>query len=138
MNAIPNKLTISGNTANGVFSKNINITTSNNTTGIDVLWARRKIEQMMHEYRAQNRRIDRDKVQANITNIALEHHLVSKFTSLVAVDVSPTKPAEQVGITKVVANKVKAAKTATSSQFWMLLGLVLIVFSVLARRKVRL
>lgn len=138
MNAIPNKLTISGNTANGVFSKNIKITTSNNTTGIDVLWARRKIEQMMHEYRAQNRRIDRDKVQANITNIALEHHLVSKFTSLVAVDVSPTKPAEQVGITKVVANKVKAAKTATNSQFWMLLGLVLIVFSVLARRKVRL
>ena len=138
MNAIPNKLTISGNTANGVFSKNINITTSNDTTGIDVLWARRKIEQMMHEYRAQNRRIDRDKVQADITNIALEHHLVSKFTSLVAVDVSPTKPAEQVGITKVVANKVKAAKTATSSQFWMLLGLVLIAFSVLARRKVRL
>ena len=138
MNAIPNKLTISGNTANGVFSKNINITTSNDTTGIDVLWARRKIEQMMHEYRAQNRRIDRDKVQADITNIALEHHLVSKFTSLVAVDVSPTKPAEQVGITKVVANKVKAAKTATNSQFWMLLGLVLIVFSVLARRKVRL
>jgi Ca-activated chloride channel family protein len=77
-------------------------------------------------------------VQADITNIALEHHLVTKFTSLVAVDVSPTKPAEQVGITKVVANKVKAAKTATSSQFWMLLGLVFIVFSVLARRKVRL
>ena len=138
MNAIPNKLTISGNTANGIFSKNINITTSNNTTGIDVLWAKRKIEQMMLEYRAQNRRIDRDKVQADITNIALEHHLVSKFTSLVAVDVSPTKPAEQVGITKVVANKVKAAKTATNSQFWMLLGLVLIAFSVLARRKVRL
>ena len=137
MKAIPNKLTISGNTANGVFSKNINITAGNDTTGIDVLWAKRKIELMMHQYRSQTRRIDRDKVQTDITNIALDHHLVSKFTSLVAVDVSPTKPGEQVSITKAIANKVKAAKTATNSQFWMLLGLVLLVFSVFTNRKVR-
>ncbi|HIC39957.1 MAG TPA: marine proteobacterial sortase target protein [Piscirickettsiaceae bacterium] len=135
LNAIPNKLSISGNTANGVFTKDIHITASNNTTGIDVLWARRKIDQLMNQYRAQYRRVDRDRVQADITNIALDHHLVSKFTSLVAVDITPTKPDSQTNITKTVANKVKAAKTATNSQLWMMFGLVIILLSVVTRRR---
>jgi Ca-activated chloride channel family protein len=135
LNAIPSKLSISGNTANGVFTKDIHITASNNTTGIDVLWARRKIDQLMNQYRAQYRRVDRDRVQADITNIALDHHLVSKFTSLVAVDVTPAKPGSQTSITKAVANKVKAAKTATNSQLWMMLGLVIILLSVVTRRR---
>jgi len=135
LNAIPSKLSISGDTANGIFTKDIDISANNNTTGIDVLWARRKIEQMMHQYRAQNRRIDRDKVQADITNIALEHHLVSKFTSLVAVDITPSKPSNQATTTQVVANKVKAAKTATNAQLWMMLGLALILLSVVTRSR---
>lgn len=135
LNAIPSKLSISGDTASGVFTKDINITASNNTTGIDILWARRKIDQMMHQYRAQYRRIDRDKIQVNITNIALDHHLVSKFTSLVAVDITSTKPNGQATVTQAVANKVKAAKTATNSQFWMMLGLLLILLAVATRRR---
>jgi Ca-activated chloride channel family protein len=89
----------------------------------------------MNQYRAQYRRVDRDRVQADITNIALDHHLVSKFTSLVAVDITPTKPGSQTSITKTVANKVKAAKTATNSQLWMTLGLVIILLSVVTRRR---
>ena len=137
LNAMPNKLSISGDTANGVFTKDINITAKNSTTGIDVLWARRKIEQMMYEYRAQNRRVDRDKVQADITNLALDHHLVSKFTSLVAVDITPTKPTTEIASTQVIANKVKAAKTATNAQLWMMLGVLLMLVSlVISRRRV--
>ncbi|WPE17158.1 marine proteobacterial sortase target protein [Candidatus Thioglobus autotrophicus] len=135
LNAIPSNLSISGDSVNGVFTKDINITPGNSTTGIDVLWARRKIDQMMHEYRAQYRRIERDKVQADITNIALEHHLVSKFTSLVAVDITPSKPNGNIISTQVVTNKVKAAKTATNAQLWMMLGLTLILLSVFTRRK---
>ena len=135
LNAMPNKLSISGNTANGVFTKDINITANNNTIGIDALWAKRKIEQMMREYRAQNRRVDRDKVQADITNLALDHHLVSKFTSLVAVDISPTKPATEIASTQVIANKVKAAKTATNAQLWMILGVLLMLVSLVISRR---
>ena len=135
LNAMPNKLSISGNTANGVFTKDINITAKNGTTGIDVLWARRKIDQMMHQYRAQNRRVDRDKVQADITNLALDHHLVSKFTSLVAVDITPTKPTTEIASTQVIANKVKAAKTATNAQLWMMLGVLLMLVSLVISRR---
>ena len=100
-----------------------------------MLWARRKIDQLMNQYRAQYRRVDRDRVQADITNIALDHHLVSKFTSLVAVDITPAKPGSQTNITKTVANKVKAAKTATNSQLWMMFGLVILLLSVVTRRR---
>ena len=135
LNAIPNKLTISGNTADGVFTKEVMINASNNTNGIDVLWARRKINQMMGEYQSQYRRIDRDKIQADITNIALDHHLVSKFTSLVAVDITPSKPSNKILVTKSVAKKVKAAKTATNATLWMLLGLIAMLFAFFARKR---
>jgi len=135
LNAIPNNLTVSGNTANGVFSKNITISADNSTTGIDTLWARRKIDQLMNKYHAQYRRIERDQVQVDITNLALEHHLVSKFTSLVAVEITPSKTTDQALVTKAVTTKVKAAKTATNSQLWMLSGLALVLLSVFIRRK---
>jgi Ca-activated chloride channel family protein len=35
---------------------------------------------------------DRDAVRAKVLQVALAHHLVSDFTSLVAVDVTPTAP----------------------------------------------
>ena len=135
LNAVPNKLTISGNASNSIFTKDISINANNNTIGIDVLWARRKIEQMMNEYQSQYRRIDRDQVQADITNLALEHHLVSKFTSLVAVDITPSKPGDKALVTKPVAKKIKAAKTATNSSFWMLIGLIMILFALLMRKR---
>ena len=135
LNAIPNKLSIRGNTANGIFTKDITINASNNTNGIDVLWAKRKIDQMMGEYQSQYRRIDRDKVQADITSLALDYHLISKFTSLVAVDVTLSKPANKALTTQIVTKKVKAAKTATNSTLWMLLGLIVMLFAVFTRKR---
>ena len=130
LNAIPNNLSIAGSMANGIFNKEIGITESNNTKGISTLWAQRKIDSLMDKYISQYRRIDRDQVQEEITNLALSHHLVSKFTSLVAVEKTPSKPNSKSTITKALANKVKAANTATNSYFWMLLG-VLILLSVI-------
>lgn len=57
--------------------------------GIGALWARAKIdalEDRLHEGRAE------EGVRTAIVEVALAHHLVSKYTSLVAVDVTPTLP----------------------------------------------
>jgi len=57
--------------------------------GMGVLWARRKIESLLdsvHEGR------DADAVKAEVVALGLEHHLVTKHTSLVAVDVTPVRP----------------------------------------------
>jgi Ca-activated chloride channel family protein len=135
LNAIPNKLTISGNTANGIFSKSISINASNSTNGIDVLWARRKIDKMMDQYQAQYAKIDRDLIQADITSLALDHHLVSKFTSLIAVDVTPSKPGDKPLIIQAIAKKVKAAKTATNSTLWLLIGLIMMLLAIFTRKR---
>jgi Ca-activated chloride channel family protein len=57
--------------------------------GMSVLWARRKIASLLdslHEGAAA------DEVKAQVVALGLEHHLVTKHTSLVAVDVTPVRP----------------------------------------------
>jgi Ca-activated chloride channel family protein len=55
--------------------------------GIAVLFARRKIDALLAD-RAQ----DPAAARAAVVAVALEHHLVSPFTSLVAVDATPARP----------------------------------------------
>ncbi|HEX4984795.1 MAG TPA: marine proteobacterial sortase target protein [Burkholderiales bacterium] len=58
--------------------------------GMGVIWARRKIESLTDSLLEG---ADRDKVREDVVDIALRHHLVTRYTSLVAVDVTPARPA---------------------------------------------
>ena len=58
--------------------------------GISKLWARRKIADAEVQLRLGT--FDRDKADARILKLALEHGLVSRLTSLVAVDDAPSRP----------------------------------------------
>jgi Ca-activated chloride channel family protein len=61
--------------------------------GMGVLWARRKIASLLdslHEGAAA------DEVKAQVVALGLDHHLVTKHTSLVAVDVTPVRPRDAV------------------------------------------
>lgn len=60
-------------------------------SGIARLWARRKVKALMT---AMNRGADRQRTTEAITTLGLRHHLVTRFTSLVAVDVTPTAPVD--------------------------------------------
>lgn len=131
LNAIPNSLTVSGKSNQEIFSQNIQLNNINNAKGLDVLWARRRIEKLMDEYRSQYRKVDQKPIEQAITQIALDHHLVSNFTSLVAVDITSTKPANKSTKTQAVANQVKAAKTATNADFWMLLGALILLSAIM-------
>jgi Ca-activated chloride channel family protein len=58
--------------------------------GVGALWARSKIGALsdrLHEG------ADRETIKRQVVEIALAHHLVSAYTSLVAVDVTPSRPA---------------------------------------------
>ncbi len=59
--------------------------------GIDKLWARRKIAAVMRSLAAG---AEGDEVRQRVAELGLHHHLVTRYTSLVAVDVTPTAPAE--------------------------------------------
>jgi Ca-activated chloride channel family protein len=58
-------------------------------SGIHKLWARRKIAHWMAQGTAG---LPAERVREEVLSVALEHELVSKFTSLVAVDVTPRRP----------------------------------------------
>jgi Ca-activated chloride channel family protein len=58
-------------------------------TGIDKLWARKKIAALVDGL---VEGADPDRVRREVTELGIRHHLVSKYTSLVAVDVTPTAP----------------------------------------------
>ncbi|HYT97326.1 MAG TPA: marine proteobacterial sortase target protein, partial [Casimicrobiaceae bacterium] len=64
--------------------------TGTNEPGIAVLWARDKIEALMD---AKRNGAPADEIKRDVIGVALAHHLVSSYTSLVAVDVTPTAPA---------------------------------------------
>jgi Ca-activated chloride channel family protein len=80
----------------------MDIANAANGNGISKLWARRKIDDF--EARAYERQ-DPAALDKDIETVALAHHLVSRVTSLVAVDVTPSRPVDQpLGSTKLPLN----------------------------------
>jgi Ca-activated chloride channel family protein len=73
----------------------------NETTnaGIGKLWAKSKIESLMDSISRTN---PETKIKAEVTKIALSHNLVSKYTSLVAVDEESSRPKDENLIQKAV------------------------------------
>ena len=108
VNVLPDNLIVSGNGINGVFSKNITINSSNNSKGLDVLWGRRKIDRLKDIYSNQFKEKSRELVKQDIVTLALQHHLVSDFTSLVAVDITPTRPESEQLNSQSIVKKRKA------------------------------
>ena len=70
--------------------------------GVGALWARGKIESLMDQL---HEGATEDDVRDQVLEVALEHQLVSKYTSLVAVDVTPSRPdGEAMGTAPVPVN----------------------------------
>ncbi len=72
------------------------------SNAIDKLWARRKIRQLESDRLLSNQYEIIDKA---IERLGLDHHLVTRLTSLVAVDVTPSRPtSEELNSKKVPLN----------------------------------
>jgi Ca-activated chloride channel family protein len=99
-----------------------------NAAGVGALWARAKIASLMDTL-AQG--ADAAQVRPAVIRVALEHHLVSAYTSLVAVDVTPTGPEGHVKTAMVKANLpqgwaagTQIPQTDTPATLQLLLGLL--------------
>ncbi|MCV9961272.1 marine proteobacterial sortase target protein [Pararhizobium sp. BT-229] len=92
------KLQIIGKTGNQPWRVEMDVAKASEGKGIAKLWARRKIDDLEAS-------ADRAALDKQIETVALAHHLVSRVTSLVAVDVTPSRPAgEPVASTDVPLN----------------------------------
>ncbi|MBW9062675.1 marine proteobacterial sortase target protein [Rhizobium herbae] len=96
------KLQITGKTGEQPWRIELDVAKASRGNGIAKLWARRKIDDLEANAYAVN---DGAALDRKIETVALAHHLVSRVTSLVAVDVTPSRPAgEPVASTDVPLN----------------------------------
>jgi len=81
------KITLRGSIGNEQWSKELTLPAAGNTNeGIARLWGREKIESLMDHISDGS---DPKGVEAAVIAVALQHHLVSQYTSLVAIDQTP-------------------------------------------------
>ncbi|SNY91531.1 Ca-activated chloride channel family protein [Cohaesibacter sp. ES.047] len=85
-------LKLTGRFNNQPWSMSVDITKAAPSKAIDTLWARGKIRQLENERLLSN---DYASIDKSIEALGLKHHLVTRLTSLVAVDVTPSRPAEE-------------------------------------------
>jgi Ca-activated chloride channel family protein len=81
---------INARRGDSLWHANLPLEVNERADGVGVLWARAKIEALMD---AGRQGLPEQDVRDGVISIALTHHLVSKYTSLVAVDVTPSRPA---------------------------------------------
>ena len=81
---------LSGRIANRLWRVELPLGNAATNPGIAKLWARERIDTLM----ADGNRSGAD-VRPQVVNLGLTHHLVTKYTSLVAVDTTPTRPANE-------------------------------------------
>ncbi len=89
LGTIAGDLRISGTRADARWNSDIPLKIGSERAGVHRLWARRKIAALMDDMA---RGVPEDDVKEQVLEVALDHQLVSKYTSLVAVDVTPTRP----------------------------------------------
>ncbi len=89
---LPPSITIRGKQSGTMWETTQSLVNAKSRRGIAVHWARQTITQILDQ-QTQNK--DKAMVRQSILDLALKHHLVSRYTSLVAVDITPVRPDSQ-------------------------------------------
>lgn len=131
------EIKITGNIAGEIWSSSLKLDGGQSREGISALWARKKISALMQEKRS----AEFESTRQTVIETALEHHLVSKYTSLVAVDVTPVRSREEDIDSHAIPTHLPAGwdhakvfgqhfpATATNARLDFLIGLILMLFS---------
>jgi len=137
--ALPENLHISGMVSNSDWHSAMKLQGGKEQTGISVLWARKKIAALMDQL---NSRTEQDEVRRMIIDTAMAHHLVSKFTSLVAIDVTPARVREEILKSQSMPVNLPAGweyekvfgqlpQTATDAELYLIRGMLLLITGLL-------
>ena len=105
-------VTVSGQRGETIWEDSFPVAGEVKGAGIDKLWARRKVQSLINSLQDG---ADREEVKRAVTEIGLHHHLVTDYTSLVAVDVTPTAPAGVESATRVLPMNAPRNSIAESS-----------------------
>ncbi|WP_157967643.1 marine proteobacterial sortase target protein [Cohaesibacter intestini] len=91
-NKLGDTLTLKGRFDNQPWTLSVDLTKAAPSTAVNKIWARGKIRQLESDRLLSN---DSKAIDKRIETLGLDHHLVTRLTSLVAVDVTPSRPSEE-------------------------------------------
>ncbi len=129
------QLGIVGRLGSTEWRKTLDIKSGVPNSGVRINWAREWIKQWM---RARVTGFSSEEVKEKVTDLALKHHLVSPYTSLVAVDKTPVRPSEAQLSSKAIKPErpaghqtpgIALAQTALGIEWRILLGLLLVLLA---------
>ncbi|HMF08196.1 MAG TPA: marine proteobacterial sortase target protein [Thermoanaerobaculia bacterium] len=137
-------VTVSGDRSGETWSERVPIALSSGDRGIDRLWGRRKISALMDRSAGSTLPADRDQFKREAIEVAVRHHLLSAFTSLVAVDVTPTLARGTVCVPRAVPVHLpagwdyghvfgEAPQTATPGRLYLLIAFAAAAMALLLR-----
>lgn len=126
---LPAALTVRGSLGRIPWTSTLDLKEMPTREGITVHWARRKIDSLMDQ---QQYGREESSLRQAVLDVALAHHLVSKYTSLVAVDHEPIRPTDKAVATHMMKTNLPAGqdyqaifglpRTATPAQMQILIG----------------
>ena len=129
---------IVGDSVSGAWTRDLALNLSEDSPGVAALWARARIGNLLD---LERRGADAQETRKAIVDTALKHHLVSKHTSLVAIDKTPARESTDPLKTEQVANLMPYGQsgsaifgfpaTATSAPAMRHTGLALLIAALL-------
>jgi Ca-activated chloride channel family protein len=132
----PAHLTVSGNHGTVPWKTVLPFTSGLPRQGIAVQWARQKISQLMDQHTPSTHPGQQAELRQAVIDLALRHHLVSRYTSLVAVESIPARPEHQPLQSHAMKTNLPHGmqyeaifgwpQTATPATLYLLLGILMI------------
>jgi Ca-activated chloride channel family protein len=129
---------IVGDSVSGAWTRDLALNVSEDSPGVAALWARARIADLLN---LERRGADAQETRTAIVDTALKHHLVSKHTSLVAIDKTPVRESADPLKSEQVANLMPYGQsgsaifgfpaTATSARAMRNTGLALLIAALL-------
>lgn len=136
---LPKELTVQGMFGNRPWRSTVSLSGGQQSAGVAVLWAGRKIASLMDRQVDARDETERQTLRRAVIDTSLAHHLVSRYTSLVAVDVTPVRPAQENLNTHAMETNLPHGwsyehvfgmpQTATLADLNLLLGILLLVIA---------
>jgi Ca-activated chloride channel family protein len=132
------KIMITGNRGNQPWQASFPLNFRARHSGTGVLWARNRIADLLDSI---HEGANKHEVRQAVIATAMRHHLVSKYTSLVAIDVTPSRPEHEAlektavptnlpdGMVRSKIFGVAMAQTSTPAQLHMLVGILIIMIT---------
>jgi Ca-activated chloride channel family protein len=142
---LPAEVTVSAIAGDRSWQARVPVNGAHGENALPVLWAREQIAALMDRMREG---APESEIREAVVALALEHHVVSRFTSLVAVDKTPARTAEAMLKSASIATNLPEGWTyegvfgelprgATSLRFDLLAGSLLLLLAGLLWRRAR-